>query len=403
MQLRGLHHVTGICRDLEATIAFYRDVPRPRDRPRRPQRRRPRHAPRVVRPARRRRRGRCCRSWSTRSCPRAWSASARRITSPSSSSPRRSSRRGATTYGARRSSAPTSTTAGVPVRVPAGSGRPRGRDCYAGTGLYTRPPLSVRSRQLRTAHSPSENASHRSPRRRAQAHAAGVRSSSRRSSSQTSGSRKEPPAAGPAPAMLAHEQIGDRHALGLPGQSSTTSATEISPSVTWRLSSARASRTRLACCRARMCCGAGTVAVASIEPPHGPPFRAGLVSYFDFAVLRAHEIQGWPKHRPIRRLPRRPSGSRVLVVSSPPARARVPTEGDGKRRVREDQRSTTLCIRKQRVFCSAESLVRKRTRPDLGKPRPRANFVLRGELIRVGVDVGGTFTDLVALDRRASR
>ncbi len=26
MQLRGLHHVTAICRDLEATIAFYRDV-----------------------------------------------------------------------------------------------------------------------------------------------------------------------------------------------------------------------------------------------------------------------------------------------------------------------------------------------------------------------------------------
>src|SRR3954470_5323154 len=26
MQLRGLHHVTGICRDLEATIGFYRDV-----------------------------------------------------------------------------------------------------------------------------------------------------------------------------------------------------------------------------------------------------------------------------------------------------------------------------------------------------------------------------------------
>ncbi len=28
---------------------------------------------------------------------------------------------------------------------------------------------------------------------------------------------KEPPTAGPTPAMLAHEQIGDRHALGLPG------------------------------------------------------------------------------------------------------------------------------------------------------------------------------------------
>jgi glyoxylase I family protein len=26
MQLRGLHHVTAICRDLERTIAFYRDV-----------------------------------------------------------------------------------------------------------------------------------------------------------------------------------------------------------------------------------------------------------------------------------------------------------------------------------------------------------------------------------------
>ena len=26
LQLRGLHHVTAICRDLEATIAFYRDV-----------------------------------------------------------------------------------------------------------------------------------------------------------------------------------------------------------------------------------------------------------------------------------------------------------------------------------------------------------------------------------------
>ena len=26
MQLRGLHHVTAICRDAERTIAFYRDV-----------------------------------------------------------------------------------------------------------------------------------------------------------------------------------------------------------------------------------------------------------------------------------------------------------------------------------------------------------------------------------------
>ena len=26
MRLRGLHHVTAICRDLNQTIAFYRDV-----------------------------------------------------------------------------------------------------------------------------------------------------------------------------------------------------------------------------------------------------------------------------------------------------------------------------------------------------------------------------------------
>ena len=26
MQLRGVHHVTAICRDLERTIAFYRDM-----------------------------------------------------------------------------------------------------------------------------------------------------------------------------------------------------------------------------------------------------------------------------------------------------------------------------------------------------------------------------------------
>ena len=54
MRLRGLHHVTAICRDLEATIAFYRDVMGlaiVRDGA---QRRRPGLAPRVVRRARRR-------------------------------------------------------------------------------------------------------------------------------------------------------------------------------------------------------------------------------------------------------------------------------------------------------------------------------------------------------------
>ena len=54
MQLRGLHHVTAICRDAEATIAFYRDLLGLARRPRRPVRRRPRVPPRVVRGARRR-------------------------------------------------------------------------------------------------------------------------------------------------------------------------------------------------------------------------------------------------------------------------------------------------------------------------------------------------------------
>ena len=69
-------------------------------------------------------------------------------------------------------------------------------------------------------------------------------------------------------------------------------------------------------------------------------------------------------------------------------------------RVHEDQRSTTLCTRKQRVFCGGESLVQDWTRPELGKPRRQSHFCANGgEMIRVGVDVGGTFTDLVALDR----
>src|SRR3954470_4656421 len=59
------------------------------------------------------------------------------------------------------------------------------------------------------------------------------------------------------------------------GHVTTTSATVISPSATWRLSSARARRTRLACSSARMCCGAGAVAVASMEPPRCLPPSLG--------------------------------------------------------------------------------------------------------------------------------
>src|SRR3954447_22374867 len=62
------------------------------------------------------------------------------------------------------------------------------------------------------------------------------------------------------------------------GHVSTIWATVASPSATWRLSSARASRTRLACASARMCCGPGAVAVVPIEPPRYIPPVARWVS-----------------------------------------------------------------------------------------------------------------------------
>src|SRR3954470_3359442 len=62
------------------------------------------------------------------------------------------------------------------------------------------------------------------------------------------------------------------------GHSRMTCAAEISPSATWRLSSARARRTSFARANARRCCGAGAiVAAAFICPPYRPTLsvRAG--------------------------------------------------------------------------------------------------------------------------------
>src|SRR3954454_24800357 len=59
------------------------------------------------------------------------------------------------------------------------------------------------------------------------------------------------------------------------GDLSTISAADSSPSATSRLSSALASRTRFARSSARMCCGAGAVAVASMEPPRCLPPSLG--------------------------------------------------------------------------------------------------------------------------------
>ncbi|CAA9517999.1 MAG: hypothetical protein AVDCRST_MAG30-2880, partial [uncultured Solirubrobacteraceae bacterium] len=58
------------------------------------------------------------------------------------------------------------------------------------------------------------------------------------------------------------------------GHERTTAATVTSPSATCRLSSARARRTRLACSSARMCCGAGCVAVCKfLTSPRAPSWR----------------------------------------------------------------------------------------------------------------------------------
>ena len=221
MQLRGLHHVTAICRDLEATIAFYRDVLGLGDRPRRPGDDDPgtRHvwfgapgrAPRA----------RCSRSWSTRELPKgvvgvgSTHHFALVVESAEELEAWRDYLRGQEVEctdlydrGAFRS---------VYLRDPDGH---IVEIATRGPGFTPGPPLSrsrlrVRTRAAHVAERERVGQSRRAGARRA--HAVGVRSSSRRSWSPTSGSRKEPPAAGPAPAMLAHEQIGDRHALGLPG------------------------------------------------------------------------------------------------------------------------------------------------------------------------------------------
>src|SRR3954447_23888472 len=123
------------------------------------------------------------------------------------------------------------------------------------------------------------------------------------------------------------------------GQSSTIWATLASPSATWRLSSARASRTRLACASACMCCGAGAVAVVPMKPPrYIPRSLRGCPSFFMSPVLRPHEI-----HRSAA-----PDSAREPLCPSQSSRTDALNRG---RRLApalaEDQRSSCLRIRKE--------------------------------------------------------
>ena len=197
MQLRGLHHVTAICRDLERTIAFYRDL----------------LGLAIVHdgPSRRRSRARatCGSARSTASRARCVSfmeypelpqgRGRRRLDAPLRA--RRRLGRGAGGVArlparAKASSAPTSSTAGafrsiylrdpdghiveIATRGPGFGAGPRVRLVTAAS--VARGPVVERER--------IHVASARSPRSRPRARAAGARSSSRRSSSPTSGSRQ---------------------------------------------------------------------------------------------------------------------------------------------------------------------------------------------------------------------
>ena len=164
------------------------------------------------------------------------------------------------------------------------------------------------------------------------------------------------------------------------GHSSTTSATDVSPSVICRFSSALARRTRFACCNARMCCGAGAVANASIEPPrgssspdeprisfaeHGPP-RPRCGERVEQGNVGA--AASWRLYGP----------SPALFLSLPGSRAACrPVRNRSQSRRAGSTLNHPLHSQKAGLL-SRETLVHSCTRPKDGKPRRRAKFVLWG-------------------------
>src|SRR3954462_11417552 len=104
------------------------------------------------------------------------------------------------------------------------------------------------------------------------------------------------------------------------GHSDTTSATVLVPSAIWRLSSARASLTRLAWLSARRCWGA-TVAVASMGPPRYSPDTAPGGSVVLIGLPSALDAPG--ARRPTR--PPRPLLRQLMGDAPRPSSPAAPT------------------------------------------------------------------------------
>ena len=171
MQLTGLHHITLISSDLER---FDRVLPLhagSRDRARHavpltiPTRATCGSARSTARPAG------CCRSWSTRSCPTGVAGAGSTHHFALAVETAKGLRRLARLPDRARSveCSQVFDRGGFKFALRPRPGRPRRRNRDAGAGLHTRPPLKrIRPRaSMRAAHSPSVNASARSPRRRA--------------------------------------------------------------------------------------------------------------------------------------------------------------------------------------------------------------------------------------------
>src|SRR3954447_6512758 len=302
----------------------------------------------------------------------------------------------------------------VPLGLPPRPRRPRGGDRHAGARLRARPPLSpMRPRQRRAGPTPRAAAAGGpiAERERVGGHVAEVTAKApRQRPSLPLGHRpdrlrlghrdrgQEPAASGAPPPMLAHEQVADGHALRLPGtlehharggglpvchlplQFSPGQADAIGllqgthvlrrrrrrrvhwtsprPALSWR------ARWR---CRLR-----------------GPP--------------RARVRGDSPGRRRSRRL-RADHPNQVLSVSfSPDPRDACRPSATVVSPIGEGQRSTTLGIRKQRVISRAARLCVIEQDQKKAKRIPEPISGKERRVIRVGVDVGGTFTDLVALE-----
>src|SRR3954451_21591504 len=122
-----------------------------------------------------------------------------------------------------------------------------------------------------------------------------------------------------------------------------------------------------------MCCGAGAVASACMEPPHWLP--SWKPSSIDLLVPGAHAGDSMARDEPSAPPADRPTHP-VDVLPLPHERvcARPVRRLDSPDP--ERQRSTTLGFRKKRPFCVAISFVRRWTISIARKPRARAENLL---------------------------